>query len=163
MLFLLARTNSQKLFPKNGKNNELHPFTLKSYTGQENCISFFPFSLLEQEFSRLLYLVCLCTVKKAEIFAKNLTKAGLPLIIHLKIPWLFPDFSLTFYSFPYRLTNKKIIFILYFEGAVSLQIWGLLLKEKGSKFFPLRVAPNEEGDGLSLSHEKVHPFPLWTK
>ena len=24
----------------------------------------------------------------------------------------------------------------------------------------LRVAPNEEGDGLRLSHEKVHPTPL---
>ena len=31
----------------------------------------------------------------------------------------------------------------------------------GSKFFPLRVAPNEEGDGLRLSHEKVYPFPSW--
>ena len=30
---------------------------------------------------------------------------------------------------------------------------------KRSKFFPLRAAPNEEGDGLRLSHEKVHLFP----
>ena len=46
---------------------------------------------------------------------------------------------------------------------VSLKIWGLLLKERicsqGSKFFPLRVAPSEEGDELRLSHEKVHPLP----
>ena len=57
---------------------------------------------------------------------------------------------------------------------ISFLIWGLLLKErillsmvtlKGknllsirSKFFPLRVTPNEEGDGLRLSHEKVHPL-----
>ena len=47
---------------------------------------------------------------------------------------------------------------------LSLQIWGLLLKKEfapqGSKFFPLRVAPDEEGDGHRLSHEKVHPFPF---
>ena len=42
---------------------------------------------------------------------------------------------------------------------VSLQIWGLLLKERGSKFFPLRVAPNAEGDGLRLSHENLHIVP----
>ena len=30
---------------------------------------------------------------------------------------------------------------------------------QGSKFFPLRVALNAEGDGLRLSHEIVHPFP----
>ena len=31
----------------------------------------------------------------------------LPLIIHFKIPCLFPDFSLTFYSFPYPLIDPK--------------------------------------------------------
>ena len=36
---------------------------------------------------------------------------------------------------------------------------GKNLLPKGGKFFPLRVAPNEGGDGLRLSHEKVHLFP----
>ena len=65
--------------------------------------------------------------------------------------------------------KKKINFILYFNGTltVSLQIWGLLLRKefapKGSKFFPLRVAPNAEVDGLRLSLENVYPFPSWTE
>ena len=44
---------------------------------------------------------------------------------------------------------------------VSLQIWGLRLKERiwGANSFLLRVAPNVEGDGLKLSHENVHPVP----
>ena len=58
----------------------------------------------------------------------------------------------------------KSVFILYFNGANSITSnLGVTLKGKnlppGSKFFPLRVAPNEEGDGFRLSHEKVHPFP----
>ena len=50
----------------------------------------------------------------------------LSLIIHFKIPRLFPDFPLTFHSFPYPLTDKKIIFILYFNGANL----GVILKGK---------------------------------
>ena len=90
---------------------------------------------------------------------------GLPLIIHLKIPWLFPDFSLTFYSFPYPLTVKKsFLFFTLMVLTVSLQIWGYSERKEfapsGSKFFPLRVAPNEEGDGLRLSMRKyiLSPF-----
>ena len=97
------------------------------------------------------------------------SETGLPLIIKLKIPYLFPDFSLTFYSFPYPLIDQKIIFILLFNSANCITSnLGLLLKDR--KFFPLSVAPNEGGDGLSfkkggggdglrLSHEKVHLFP----
>ena len=36
-------------------------------------------------------------------------------------------------------------------------IW--ITVEQGSKFFPLQVALNAEGDGLRLSHENAHPFP----
>ena len=99
---------------------------------------------------------------------------GLPLIIHFKIPWLFPDFSLTFYSFPYPLTDKKKLFLFFTLRVLtaSLQNWALLLKERicflefapqGSKFFALRVPPNETGDGLGLSHETVLFFPSWTE
>ena len=80
---------------------------------------------------------------------------------------LFPDFSLTFRSFPYPLTEikKKIIFILYFNGANCITSnWGLLLKERicslREQIFSFKSSPNEEGDGLRLSHEKVHLFPL---
>ena len=48
--------------------------------------------------------------------------------------------------------------------AVSLQIWGLLLKKRiysiRSKFFPFRVALNEEGDGLDYLMRKYIFFPL---
>ena len=77
----------------------------------------------------------------------------------------FPDFSLTLYSFPYPLTDQKIIFILYFNDAncITSNLGGtpILLKEfapLGSKFFPIRTAHNEEGNGLRLPLEKVHPF-----
>ena len=63
----------------------------------------------------------------------------------------FPDFPLTFYSFPYPLTVKKIIFILYLV---------VLTVPQGGKFFSLRVAPNAEVDGLRLSHENVILSPL---
>ena len=69
---------------------------------------------------------------------------------HLSFISKFPDFSLTFHSFPYPLTDQKIIFILYFNNGADLL---------GSKIFPLRVLPNEEGDGLRLPPEKVHPLP----
>ena len=42
--------------------------------------------------------------------------SDLPLIIHFKFPRLFPDFLVTFYSFPYPMTDQKNIFILYFNG-----------------------------------------------
>ena len=59
------------------------------------------------------------------------TYSGLPLIIHLKIPWLFPDFSLTFYSFPYpRKNQKSFLFFTLMVLTVSPQNWGLLLKER---------------------------------
>ena len=67
--------------------------------------------------------------------------SGLPLIIHLQIPWLFPDFSLKFYSFPYPLTDQKIIFILYFNGAqIITSNLEVILEEnnllpKGANFF----------------------------
>ena len=54
------------------------------------------------------------------------------------------------------------MFILYFYGANCMDSnLGVTFKRKGfapqgSKFFPLKVAPNEEGDGLRLSHEKVY-------
>ena len=87
---------------------------------------------------------------------------------HLSVTSKFPDFSLTFYSFPYPLTDKKKSFLFFtlIVLTASLQNWGVLFKERicfaphGSKFFPLRLAPNEEGDGHRLSHEKVHSFPL---
>ena len=99
---------------------------------------------------------------------------------HLSFTSKYPDFSLTFsqifrlfpdiFSFPYPLTDKKeIIFILYFNGAncitssLGVTLKGKNLLSEGSKFFPLWVAPNEEGDELRLSHEKVHHFPSWTK
>ena len=71
----------------------------------------------------------------------------------------FPDFSLTFYSFPYPFTDQKTFFILYFNGANCItSTLGVTLKRKnllpkGANSFLLRVAPNEEGD------EKVHCFP----
>ena len=50
---------------------------------------------------------------------------------------------------------------------VSLQIWGYSYRKEfalhESKFFPLRVALYEEGDGLRLSHEIEHPFPSCTE
>ena len=50
---------------------------------------------------------------------------------HLPSTAKFPDFSLTFYSFPYPLTDKKIIFILYFNGVSRITSnLGVTLKEK---------------------------------
>ena len=61
--------------------------------------------------------------------------------------------------------NLNALFFTLMVLTVSLQIWGLLLKEricsqkeKKSKFFPLRIAPNEERDELRLSHEKVYIY-----
>ena len=75
-------------------------------------------------------------------FHKNLT--GLPLAIHLKIPWLFSDFSLTFYIFPYPLSDKKktIIFIIYLNGTncitsnLGVTLLGKNLLPKGANSFP---------------------------
>ena len=55
----------------------------------------------------------------------------LPLIIHFKVPGLCPDFSLTFYIFPYPLTDKKNIFIFYFNGVYCITSnLGVTLKGK---------------------------------
>ena len=60
---------------------------------------------------------------------------------HLSAISKFPDFSLTFYSFPYPLTDKKIIFILYFDGVNCINSnLGVTLKRKN---FPLKVTLNE--------------------
>ena len=86
------------------------------------------------------YLICCqrinCTFKCKNQFTRfpnfsqkqEIIITGLPFIIHLKIPQLFPDFSLTFYSFPYPL--KIILFFSLMVLTVSLQITGLLLKER---------------------------------
>ena len=100
-----------------------------------------------------LYLMkSICTLSR---------ESGLPLIIHLEIPWLFPDFFPDFLQFSITSDRSKNIFIFHFNGAQI--ITSNLGATLGSKFFPLRVAPNEEGDGLRLSHEKVHPFPFLTE
>ena len=53
--------------------------------------------------------------------------SGLPLIIHLKVPRLFPDI----FSFPYRLTEKKSFFIIYFDDANCITSnLGVILKGK---------------------------------
>ena len=51
---------------------------------------------------------------------------------HLSSTSKFPDFSLTFYSFPYPLADQKksFLFCTLMVLTVSLQIWGLLLKER---------------------------------
>ena len=92
---------------------------------------------------------------------------------HLSSTSKFPDFSLIF---PWHFTvfhtlwqiKKSFLFftLMVLRLNVSLPVWGLLLKESicspREQIFPLRVAPNAELDGLSLSHENVHPFPSWT-
>ena len=86
---------------------------------------------------------------------------------HLSSTSKFPDFSLFFpWNFAVFHTLwqiKKNIFILLFNSAiaVSLKIWELLLKERILSF--KSSPPNGEGDGLRLSHEKLHLFPSWTK
>ena len=82
------------------------------------------------------------------------------------IPWLFPDFSLIFYSFPYPLTDKKsFLFFTLMVLTVSLQIWAYSYRKEfaphGSKFFPLRAAPLRRKMGLD--YLKEHPFPSWTE
>ena len=52
---------------------------------------------------------------------------------------------MTFYSYPYPLTVKKNSFLFFTEGGGGEGT--LIGKNLLSKFFPLRVAPNEEGDG----------------
>ena len=51
---------------------------------------------------------------------------------HLSSTSKYPDFSLTFYSFPYPLTDlkKSFLFVSLMVLTVSLQIWGLRLKER---------------------------------
>ena len=83
---------------------------------------------------------------------------------HLSSTSKFPDFSLTFYSFPYPMSDPEIFFfILYLNGANCITSnLGLLLKERicspWEQTLSLRVAPNEEGDGLRLFQEREHPF-----
>ena len=47
----------------------------------------------------------------------------------------FPWFSLIFYSFPYPLTDQKIIFILHFNGANCITSNGVILK--GRNLLPM--------------------------
>ena len=50
---------------------------------------------------------------ESRLFLKmNRYNSGLPLVIHFKIPGLFPDFSLTFYSFPYSLLKNHFYSLL---------------------------------------------------
>ena len=116
--------------------------------------------------------VNLCSVSVPSFcVCKALT--GLPLIILLKIPWLFPDFSLTFYSFPYPLTDKKIIFIPCFNSAncitsnLGVTLKGKNLLPKGANSFLYEWPPMRKEIAFivweALSHEKVHPFPSWTE
>ena len=69
---------------------------------------------------------------------------------HLSSTSKFPDFSLTFYSFPYPLTDKKnnIIYLLYFNGAstsnLGVTLKGINMLPKGSNCFPLSVTPMRE-------------------
>ena len=120
-----------------------------------------PKNILYWARSTLLRVVWYCNSLSPWMGDHPLAKAGLP-IYHP----LFPDFYLIFYSFPYSVTNKKIIFILYFECAkcitlnLGVTLTGKNFSPQGSKLFPLRVAPNEKGDGLRLSHEKVHLSPF---
>ena len=55
---------------------------------------------------------------------------------HLSSTSKFPDFSLTFYSFSYPLTDLKKSFLFFSLKVltVSLKIWGLLLKERICSF-----------------------------
>ena len=80
---------------------------------------------------------------------------------HLSFTSKFPDFSLIFpWHFTVSTPSDR-----YFNGAncITSNFGGYSKRKEfaphGSKFFPLRVAPNEEEDGLILSHENVHPFP----
>ena len=99
-------------------------------------------------------------------FSFLLSFSGLPLIIHFKIPWLFPDFSLTFYSFPYPLTDPKtnIIFMLYFNGVkcITSNLRVTLKKRISSArepILPLRVAPNAEENFLKTAcRSHLHVF-----
>ena len=60
--------------------------------------------------------------------------SGLPLIIHLKLPWLFPISLIS--SFPYLWQiNKKLFFILYFNGANCITS-NLGVTLKGKNFLP---------------------------
>ena len=59
-----------------------------------------------------------------------MTGSGLPLIIHLKIPRLFPDFSLIFYSFPYPLTDKKKSFLFSTLMVLIVSLFGVTLTGK---------------------------------
>ena len=70
-------------------------------------------------------------------------EAGLPLIIHLKVPRLFPDLSQTFYSFPYPVSDQKFFFInLYLNGAncitsnLGFTLKGKNLLHEGANSFP---------------------------
>ena len=60
-------------------------------------------------------------------------KAGLPLNIHFKIPWLFTDFSLTFNRFPDPFGRPILaIFIhrLFKDFAQIFELADLIFKEK---------------------------------
>ena len=97
--------------------------------------------------------ICLIGILIYHFCSQPDRQTGLPLIIHLKIPLLFPD--ILQFSIPSDRSKRNhlysllIFFILVLT--VSLQILG-------SKFFPLRVATNEEGDRLRLSHKQVFPL-----
>ena len=88
---------------------------------------------------------------------KKKKHTGLPLITHFKIPWLFPDCFLTFYPFPYPLTDQKKSFLFFtlMVLTVSLQIWGLLLKE--------RICSPRKEMGLHYLMGKYTFSPSWTE
>ena len=56
---------------------------------------------------------------------------------------------------------KTFLFLTLMVLIISLQIWGLPLKERicspMEQILSLRVASNAEKDGLKLSLENVHP------
>ena len=97
--------------------------------------------------------------------ASSCTYSGLPFIFHLKIPWLFPEYSLTTLQITYPFMEPKLI--LHFTLTVliiSLENWELLLEERissqGNKFFPLTVVLLREGRCTWTISLKATPFPL---
>ena len=74
--------------------------------------------------------ICMCVCVCVCISEPLLT--GLPFIIHLKIPWLFPYFFpdiVQFFQVLWQI-KKNFLFFSLMVLTISLQIWVLLLKER---------------------------------
>ena len=77
------------------------------------------------------------------------------LMVTLKGKNLLPKGANSFLFLILFINGSFSISILFFNGSFNGYSYRKRFAPQGSKFFPLRVAPNEEGDGLRLTRKYI--------